>query len=189
MKKKSVFHVCTETRRGTGSLTVSPRGTSTANDSETLLLIGFERRAYDLLVLPTSNPALMKGWKYMPVFTTPHNVSCWKLYLVCAVRGGRDSAVGIATGYGLDDRRVGLRVPVGAKMFSSPRRPDCSGSHPASYPMGTGGKMAEGWSSHSPVHNGKDKNTYNYTFTPPYVFMAWCSIDHGCKFTLPVPYY
>jgi hypothetical protein len=36
----------------------------------------------------------------------------------------RDSVVGIATGYGLADRRVGVRVPVGSKIFSSPRRPD-----------------------------------------------------------------
>jgi hypothetical protein len=33
-------------------------------------------------------------------------------------------AVGIATGYGLDDRRVEVRVPVGSRIFSSPRRPD-----------------------------------------------------------------
>jgi hypothetical protein len=35
----------------------------------------------------------------------------------------RDSAVGTATGYGLDCRGVGVRVPVG-EMFSSPRRPE-----------------------------------------------------------------
>jgi hypothetical protein len=40
------------------------------------------------------------------------------------VTGSRDSSVGTATGYGLDDRRVGVRVPVGARIFSSPRRPD-----------------------------------------------------------------
>jgi hypothetical protein len=38
--------------------------------------------------------------------------------------GGRDSAVGIASGYGLDNRGVGVRVPVGSRIFSSPRRPD-----------------------------------------------------------------
>jgi hypothetical protein len=37
--------------------------------------------------------------------------------------GSRDSAVGIATGYRLDDRGVGVRVPVGATLFPSPRRP------------------------------------------------------------------
>jgi hypothetical protein len=36
----------------------------------------------------------------------------------------RDSSVGIATGYGLDDRDVPIRVPVGSRIFSSPRRPD-----------------------------------------------------------------
>jgi hypothetical protein len=36
----------------------------------------------------------------------------------------RDSAVVTATGYGLDDREVGVRVPVGSRIFSSPSRPD-----------------------------------------------------------------
>jgi hypothetical protein len=35
-----------------------------------------------------------------------------------------DSAVGIATGYGLDDGGVGVRVADGSRIFSSPRRPD-----------------------------------------------------------------
>jgi hypothetical protein len=39
-------------------------------------------------------------------------------------RKSRDSVVRIATGYGLDDRRVGVRVPVGSKIFSSARRRD-----------------------------------------------------------------
>jgi hypothetical protein len=34
------------------------------------------------------------------------------------------SVVGIATGYGLDDRGVGVQVAVGSRIFSSPRRPD-----------------------------------------------------------------
>jgi hypothetical protein len=36
----------------------------------------------------------------------------------------RDSAVGIATGYELDDQGIGVRVPVGANIFSSSRLPD-----------------------------------------------------------------
>jgi hypothetical protein len=36
----------------------------------------------------------------------------------------RDSSVGIATGYGLDNRLFGVRVSVGSRLFSSPRRPD-----------------------------------------------------------------
>jgi hypothetical protein len=34
-----------------------------------------------------------------------------------------DSVVGIANGYGLDDRGVGVRVPVESRIFS-PRSPD-----------------------------------------------------------------
>jgi hypothetical protein len=36
----------------------------------------------------------------------------------------RDGVVGIVTGYGLDDRGVGVQVPVGSIIFSSPRRAD-----------------------------------------------------------------
>jgi hypothetical protein len=44
----------------------------------------------------------------------------------------RDGAVGIASGYGLEDQGVGVRVPVG------------SGAHPASYLIGTGGSFPVG---------------------------------------------
>jgi hypothetical protein len=37
--------------------------------------------------------------------------------------GSRDSVVGIATGYGLDDRGVGVRVPVGWRIFYTSSRP------------------------------------------------------------------
>jgi hypothetical protein len=36
----------------------------------------------------------------------------------------RDSIVGIVTSYGLDDRGVGVQVPVGSRIFSSPDHPD-----------------------------------------------------------------
>jgi hypothetical protein len=36
----------------------------------------------------------------------------------------RGSVVGIATGYGLEGGEVGVRVPVGSRIFSSPSRPD-----------------------------------------------------------------
>jgi hypothetical protein len=41
------------------------------------------------------------------------------------------SAVGIATGYGLGDRGVGLRVAVGSRIVSSPRHPDRLWSPPS----------------------------------------------------------
>jgi hypothetical protein len=43
---------------------------------------------------------------------------------MCVEIKSRDSVVGRATGYGLDDRGVGDRVPVGSRIFYSPRRPD-----------------------------------------------------------------
>jgi hypothetical protein len=53
----------------------------------------------------------------------------------------RDSSVGIASSYGLDDRGVGVRVPVGSRLFSSPRRPD--GARPT-YAIITGGSFLGG---------------------------------------------
>jgi hypothetical protein len=47
-----------------------------------------------------------------------------------------DSAVFIATGYELDDREFGVRVPVGSRIFTSPCHPDrLWGPY---NPMGTG---------------------------------------------------
>jgi glutamine synthetase len=39
------------------------------------------------------------------------------------VRISRDNVVGIAISYGLDDRRVGVRVPVGSRILSTSSRP------------------------------------------------------------------
>jgi hypothetical protein len=39
-------------------------------------------------------------------------------------KGSQDSVVSIATGYGLDDQGVGVQVPVGSRIFSSPHHPD-----------------------------------------------------------------
>jgi hypothetical protein len=51
----------------------------------------------------------------------------------------RDSAVGIATGYGLDDLEVGVQVPLGSRIFSSPRRPNRFCRPPCLLSNGTGG--------------------------------------------------
>jgi hypothetical protein len=50
----------------------------------------------------------------------------------------QNSVVGTATGYGSDDRRVGVRVPVGSRIFLLQVVQTRSGVHPASYPMGIG---------------------------------------------------
>jgi hypothetical protein len=89
----------------------------------------------------------------------------------------RDSAVGIATGYGLDGRGVGVQILLG-KDFSSLHVVQTNyGVHPASYPMGNGGsfpgiKRPGREADHSPTTSTEVKNTLIYTFTPPCVFAA-----------------
>jgi hypothetical protein len=57
----------------------------------------------------------------------------------------RDSSVGIAMGYGLDDRGSRFLFPAGAGNFSLHHRvQDGSGAHPASYPMGNKGSFPGG---------------------------------------------
>jgi hypothetical protein len=56
----------------------------------------------------------------------------------------RGSSVGIATVYGLDDREVGVLVPVGSVFSLLHIVQTGSGAHPTSYPMGTGGYFPGG---------------------------------------------
>jgi hypothetical protein len=71
------------------------------------------------------------------ISTTPYIFMAWCLIkhqdnltfltrfnIILPFAGSRDSSVGIATGYGLDDRGVRVRVPVGVRIFSFTRRPD-----------------------------------------------------------------
>jgi hypothetical protein len=57
-------------------------------------------------------------------------------------KNGRNSSVGIALGYGLDERGSRVRFPAGAENFSLHyRNHNGSGTHPASYPKGTKGSF------------------------------------------------
>jgi hypothetical protein len=49
----------------------------------------------------------------------------YRKFAVFEIRVSRDSVVGITTSYGLDDRGVGVRIPVGSRIFTSSNRPDC----------------------------------------------------------------
>jgi len=49
------------------------------------------------------------------------------------------ASFGVVTDYGLDDRMIGIRIPVEAGNFSLRHHlQTSSGAYPASYPMGTG---------------------------------------------------
>jgi hypothetical protein len=57
----------------------------------------------------------------------------------------RDSSVGVALGYGLDNWGSRVRFPAEARDYSLHRRvQNGSGAHPASYPMGTRGSFPGG---------------------------------------------
>jgi hypothetical protein len=91
-------------------------------------------------------------------------------YLFHNVR--RDSAIDIATGYELDDRGVGVRVPVGSRIFSFQCRPDRLWGPPSLLSNGYQRRFP-----HSPPTSTEIKKTWIYTSIPPYVFMAYCLIS------------
>jgi hypothetical protein len=90
----------------------------------------------------------------------------------------RNSSVDIATGYGLHDWGVGVRVPIGWRIFSFPRRPDrlwgprsfLSNGYQELFPPGVKrpGREAE----HSRPTTAEVKKMWIYTSTPPCAFMA-----------------
>jgi hypothetical protein len=58
--------------------------------------------------------------------------------------GSQDSLVGIATGYGLEDGGVGVRVPVRQEFAFLHVVQTGSVVHPTSYTIGTGGSFLMG---------------------------------------------
>jgi hypothetical protein len=92
--------------------------------------------------------------------------------------GLRENGVDIATGYGLNDRGVGVRVPVGAKIFSFPCRPDRFCGPPSLLSNGYRGLFPRGVrrtgreADHSPKTSAEMKKTWIYTSTPPYACIA-----------------
>jgi hypothetical protein len=81
-----------------------------------------------------------------------------------------DSAVGIATGYVLDDRGVEVRVPEGSRILSTPRRPVWLRGPPN--PQWVPGALSLGLkrqgreADHSPPTSAKVKTMWIYTSTP-----------------------
>jgi hypothetical protein len=83
--------------------------------------------------------------------------------------GSWDSVVGIATGYGLDDRGVGVRVPVvNSFLFPTLSRPIQWVTGDLSPGLKRPGREAD----HLPPASAEVKKTWIYTSTPPYAFMA-----------------
>jgi hypothetical protein len=106
---------------------------------------------------------------------------CMKLdfidILYVALLRSQDSAVGIATGYGLHDRGVRILVPVGSRILFSmssglalgPSQP------PIQWVPGALSPGVKWWgceADNSPPASAKVKKMWIYTSTPPYAFMA-----------------
>jgi hypothetical protein len=89
-----------------------------------------------------------------------------------------DSSVGIATGYGMDDQGVGVRVTVGSRInpFSTSSRPALACTQPPTQwipeVFSLGVKRLVRVAHHSLYTSVEVKKMWIYTSTPPYVFMA-----------------
>jgi hypothetical protein len=84
---------------------------------------------------------------------------------------------GIATGYGLNDQGFGVRVPVGARIFSSPHRPHRLWGPTSLLYNGYSGSLSPRVkrlgreADNSPPTCVEVKKTWVYTFTSLYAFM------------------
>jgi hypothetical protein len=104
----------------------------------------------------------------------------------------RDSSVGIALGYGLDDRCSRIRFPAGAGNFSLHHRvQNGSGAHPASYPARTRGfslevKRPGREADHSPRTSAEVKVWGElYLHSPNMLSWRGAQLKHRDNFTLP----
>jgi hypothetical protein len=74
-------------------------------------------------IAPQSPSSIIWGWYNRPIVAAvPSGLSRAPIRIL--IRHHLNMRAGIATGYGLDDREVGVRVPVGSRIFSSPCRRD-----------------------------------------------------------------
>jgi hypothetical protein len=87
------------------------------------------------------------------------------LWLQSMTTISRDSAVSIATGYGLDCCGVRVWVPLGPRFFSSPHCPGQFWGLHQPMCIGEWGKTAKCEADRSPPTSTEVKNTLIYTFT------------------------
>jgi hypothetical protein len=96
-----------------------------------------------------------------------NNILLYNIYLGMS----RDSTVSITTGYGLDDRGVGVRVPIGSRIFFTSSRPALGPIQPPIQWV-TGALIPEvkrqgREADHSPPTSVEVKKICIYTSTPP----------------------
>jgi hypothetical protein len=90
--------------------------------------------------------------------------------------GNQNSVVGIATGYGLDNRGVRVQVTVGSRIFSASSRPALGSTQPPTQwvpgTLSPGVKRPGNEADHSSPASVKVREMWIYTSTPSYTFMA-----------------
>jgi hypothetical protein len=108
-----------------------------------------------------------------------------------------DSSVGIALGYGLDDRGSRVRFPAGAGNFSLGTTESRTALGPTQPPiqwvpgaLSLGVKRPGREADHSPHLVPRLKNEWSYTSTPPIRLMAWCLAKaRGHLYLYLLPFY
>jgi hypothetical protein len=88
-----------------------------------------------------------------------------------------DGSVGVEIGYGLEDRMIGFRYPVGAGNFSHRHHVQTgSWAHRMGSPSLRVKRLGRkaGYLHLVP----RSKKAWNCTSSPQYVFMVWCIVEH-----------
>jgi hypothetical protein len=101
----------------------------------------------------------------------------------------RGRSVGIGTGYGLDDREIGARIPAGYIIFISSHRPNLLWGPLNPLFNGYRGAIFQGvkWqgreADYSPQTSDEVKKKWIYTSTTPYDFIESCLVKHRDSFS------
>jgi hypothetical protein len=118
------------------------------------------RRGRKLAMARPLNILCLRPWRWSRAFRR-----VWNFVMLHGV-SRRDSVLGIATVYGLDDLELGVRVPVRSGIVSTSSRPALGFIQPPI--QWVPGREAD----HSPPDSAEVKKLWIYTSTPPYAFMA-----------------
>jgi hypothetical protein len=125
----------------------------------------------------TYRSSMIVSWAYFISWTKenalkkyPDNRGLYSAYDMN--KRSRDSLVGRATSYWLDDRGVGVRVPVGSTSF----RPPLGSTQPPIQcvpgALSPGVKRPGREADHSPPASAKVKDMWMYTSTPQYILIC-----------------
>jgi hypothetical protein len=134
----------------------SPNSTRThgSHPRRTVILIFIAQRTSDLRLISAIN-----GYQFQ--WTILNHKNAFEIF----------STVGIATGYGLNDRRVAVRVPVGSRIFSMSSGPALGPTQPpiqwVPKALSPGVKRPGLVADHSAPTSAEVKKTWIYTSTPP----------------------